>query len=341
MGYPGVDGKIMSKMSVIIAAYHGEKYIGEQLKSLFKQTRIPDEILIGDDSSDDKTFLAVEAVRSHYTGELKYFRNTPRLGVVQNFVHLAKAATGDFIFFCDQDDVWLPEKIEKLAAILEQDSTCQVAVCNSKMMDAELNSLHETLLDGVSDFHKKMEQINQGKGFFPLLNQSIGFSGHNMAIRKDFLYIFNSIPQNCLHDLWLQYCSGFLGVLRYLDEVLTLYRVHANNTSSPCVQAVKKNLLHRFREIWASSDDVFYIADLLKSFVQFSENYPDNPNRPLLIAYSRYFSWRADLLKLKYFQRMLKILQQPGRLLDHFRYGFGMRSLVRDLIVRPDIPQKQ
>ncbi len=341
MGYPGVDGKIMSKMSVIIAAYHGEKYIGEQLKSLFKQTRIPDEILIGDDSSDDKTFLAVEAVRSHYTGELKYFRNTPRLGVVQNFVHLAKAATGDFIFFCDQDDVWLPEKIEKLAAILEQDSTCQVAVCNSGMMDAGLTPLHETLLDGIPDFHKKMEQINQGKGFFPLLNQSIGFSGHNMAIRKDFLYIFNSIPQNCLHDLWLQYCSGFLGVLRYLDKVLTLYRVHANNTSSPCVQAVKKNLLHRFREIWATSDDVFYIAALLKSFVQFSENYPDNPNRPLLIAYSRYFSWRADLLKLKYFQRMLKILQQPGRLLDHFRYGFGMRSLVRDLIVRPDIPQKQ
>ena len=341
MGYPGVDGKIMSKMSVIIAAYHGEKYIGEQLKSLFKQTRIPDEILIGDDSSDDKTFLAVEAVRSHYTGELKYFRNTPRLGVVQNFVHLAKAATGDFIFFCDQDDVWLPEKIEKLAAILEQDSTCQVAVCNSEMMDAGLPPLHETLLDGIPDFHKKMEQINQGKGFFPLLNQSIGFSGHNMAIRKDFLYIFNSIPQNCLHDLWLQYCSGFLGVLRYLDEVLTLYRVHANNTSSPCVQAVKKNLLHRFREIWATSDDVFYIAALLKSFVQFSENYPDNPNRPLLIAYSRYFSWRADLLKLKYFQRMLKILQQPSRLLDHFRYGFGMRSLVRDLIVRPDIPQKQ
>ena len=187
-----------------------------------------------------------------------------------------------------------------------------------------------------------MDQINQGKGFFPLLNQSIGFSGHNMAIKKSFLNVLFKIPVSYeYHDLWIEHTAGLLGVLRYLDEVLTLYRVHANNTSSPCVQAVKKNLLHRFREIWASSDDVFYIADLLKSFVQFSENYPDNPNRPLLIAYSRYFSWRADLLKLKYFQRMLKILQQPGRLLDHFRYGFGMRSLVRDLIVRPDIPQKQ
>lgn len=163
-----------------------------------------------------------------------------------------------------------------------------------------------------------------------------------MAIKRSFLNIFTSIPSAYrAHDLWIEHSSGFLGVLRYLDEVLTLYRVHANNTSSPCVQAVKKNLLHRFREIWATSDDVFYIAALLKSFVQFSENYPDNPNRPLLIAYSRYFSWRADLLKLKYFQRMLKILQQPGRLLDHFRYGFGMRSLVRDLIVRPDMPQKQ
>lgn len=330
------------KISVIIAAYHGEKYIGEQLKSLFNQTRVPDEILIGDDSADDKTFQAVEAVRPLYSGELKYLRNTPRRGFVQNFVHLAKKATGDFIFFCDQDDIWLPEKIEKLAAILEQDSACQVAVCNSEMVNAELNSLHETLLDGIKDFHKKVEQINHGKGFFPLLNQSIGFSGHNMAIKRSFLNIFTSIPSAYrAHDLWIEHSSGFLGVLRYLDEVLTLYRVHANNTSSPCVQAVKKNLLHRFREIWATSDDVFYIAALLKSFVQFSENYPDNPNRPLLIAYSRYFSWRADLLKLKYFQRMLKILQQPSRLLNHFRYGFGMRSLVRDLIVRPDIPQKQ
>lgn len=331
----------MSKISVIIAAYHGEKYIGEQLESLFRQTRVPDEILIGDDSADDKTFQAVEAVRSHYAGDLKYFRNAPCLGVVRNFVHLAEMAAGNIIFFCDQDDVWLPKKIEKLTAVLEKDASCQVAVCNSEMVDAELNSLHETLLDGISDFHEKMKLINQGKGFFPLLNQTIGFSGHNMAVKKEFLHIFSSIPENCLHDLWLQYCSGFLGVLRYVDEVLTLYRVHANNTSSPCVQAVKKNLLHRFREIWATSDDIFYIAGLLKSFVLFSESYPDNPNRPLLLAYFRYFSRRAELLKLPRLYRMIKMSQHPVRLLDHFRYGFGMRSLVRDLIVRPDKPQEQ
>ena len=212
MEYLGVDGKTMTKISVIIAAYHGEKYIGEQLESLFRQTRIPDEIIIADDSHDDKTFLAVEAVRFHYTGELKYFRNTPRLGVVQNFVHLAKMATGDLIFFCDQDDIWLPEKIEKLTAVLDQDPSSQVAVCNSEMVNADLNSLHETLLDGITDFHKKMEQINQGKGFFPLLNQSVGFSGHNMVIKRSFLNIFTSIPSAYrAHDLWIEHSSGFLG----------------------------------------------------------------------------------------------------------------------------------
>ena len=334
--------QIKNKVSVVIAAYHGEKYIGELLESLFRQTRVPDEILIGDDSSDDKTFQAVEAVRSHYVGELKYMRNTPRLGFVQNFVHLAQRAAGDIIFFCDQDDVWLPEKIEKLAAVLEQDAGCQVAVCNSEMVDAELNSLHETLLDGISDFHEKVKLINQGKGFFPLLNQTIGFSGHNMAIKRSYLNILTAIPPVYrAHDLWMEHSAGLLGVLRYLDEVLTLYRVHANNTSSPCVQAVKKNLLHRFREIWATSDDIFYIAGLLKSFVRFSEDYPDNPNRPLLMAYSRYFSRRAELLKLPRFYRLLNMSIHPVRLLEHFRYGFGMRSLVRDLIVRPDVPQDQ
>lgn len=330
------------KISVVIAAYHGEKYIGEQLESLFRQTRVPDEILVGDDSGDDKTFLAVEAVRSHYAGELKYFKNTPRLGFVQNFVHLAQKASGDFIFFCDQDDIWLPEKIGKLATVLEQDPACQVAVCNSEMVDSELKSLHETLLDGIDDFHEKVRQVNQGRGFFPLLNQTIGFSGHNMAIKRSYLNVLTAIPSTYrAHDLWMEHSAGLLGVLRYLDEILTLYRVHANNTSSPCVQAVKKNLLHRFREIWATSDDIFYIAGLLKSFVLFSESYPDNPNRPLLLAYFRYFSRRAELLKLPRFYRMIKMSLHPVRLLDHFRYGFGMRSLVRDLIVRPDKPQEQ
>ena len=331
------------KISVVIAAFHGEKYIGDQLKSLFSQTRPPDEILIGDDSDDDATFQAVEAVKNQYTGKLRYIRNPQRLGVVRNFVLLAQKAKEDLIFFCDQDDIWLPNKIETLASVLERDPTCEVAVCNSEMVDSELNSLHETLLDGITDFHKKMYEINAGRGFFPLLNQSIGFSGHNMAMRRSFLNILIQIPlEYKAHDLWLEQSAGFLGVLRYVDKVLTLYRMHGKNTSNPCLQKVKQNLLHRFREIWTTSWDVFYFADLLRGFVRFAKrNYPENPNIELLTAYCSYFNWRAGLLKMSYSRRWLKIFVHPWRQLEHFRYGFGARSLIRDLIVKPEDHDKE
>ncbi len=330
------------KISVVLAAYHGEKYIGEQLESIFRQTRLPDEILIGDDSRNDATHQVVESLRDQYPGTLRYIRNPERLGFVKNFVHLAQEAEGDIIFFSDQDDVWHPEKIEILSGILENDPASRVAVCNSEMVDAELNPLHETLLDGISDFQTKMKRINEGKGFFPLLNQSIGFSGHNMAMKRSYLPVFTRIPESYrAHDLWLEHSAGLLGVLRYVDRPLTKYRMHAQNTSTPCVQKIKKNLLHRFHEIWKTSDDVFYIADLLRDFVRFTESYPENPNRKLLIQYSRYFSWRAELLKKPRWKRLFMLVSALPRLGDHYRYGFGTRSMVRDFIVKADAPREK
>ena len=106
------------KISVIIAAYKGEKFIKEQLLSLCRQTRLPDTVLIGDDSGDDQgTFEAVQEFRREQIPpfELKFFHNQNPSGVNSNFRNLAEKAEDDIIFFCDQDDSWLPEKIEKIA----------------------------------------------------------------------------------------------------------------------------------------------------------------------------------------------------------------------------------
>ena len=331
----------MPKISVIMAAYRGEKYIGSQLKSLFAQTRTPDEILIGDDSDTDATFHAVEAVKDLYAGEFRYIRNPHRLGFVRNFLHLAQEARGDLIFFCDQDDIWLPEKIEVLARILESDPTSEVAVCRSEMVDPDLNSLHKTPLDDVPDLLQKTEAINAGKGFFCLLNQTIGFQGHNIAMKRSFLSVFRQIPASYeYHDLWICHTAGFFGVLRFVDQVLTLYRIHDRNASTPCVRNVRHDLLHRFKEIRSSSGDVFGIARQLNDLVVFMEqNSPENPNRELLTGYCRYFNWRAELLQTGCMRRLLLLCRHPGRFRDYYRYGFGARSLVRDLIVKADRPR--
>ena len=301
------------------------------------QTCVPDEILIGDDSDDDAMFCAIEAVRGQFSGELRYIRNPQRLGFKQNFIHLAREAKGDFIFFCDQDDVWLPEKIETLAEVLEKDSDCQVVLCNSEMVDSELNSLGKTMLSGIPGFHRKIEEINRGRGFFPLLNLIFPFAGHNTAMKRSFLPIFLQIPEFCTyHDVWLFQTAGLLGQLRYVDKVLTRYRVHGNNVSAPRIDHRRRTFLQQFRENQHVADDVFALSRQLQFYTDFmTQNAPDNRNRESLECYARYFAWRTKILRMPRYRRFPLLTLHPHRLRDYFRCGSGLRSLVRDLIVAP------
>ena len=324
------------KISVIMAVYHGEKYLVQQMESLFHQTRQPDEIVIGDDSGDDGCFQIIESIRKDFPGELRYIRNTSRLGFLRNFMNLANQASGDVIFFSDQDDIWQPEKIKTLSGVLEQDPTAQIAVCNSEMMDADGRSMNETLLAGIDHFSEIIPQINAGKAFFPLINQSIQLSGHNMAVRKEFVRILDLIPEHYgAHDLWMQHAGALLGVLRYVDRPLTRFRVHAGNTSTPKIEKVRKSLLHRFQEIRKSSNDIFLMAGWIRDLADFMEReYPDNANRELLLHYAEYFTRRTHLLRKNNFLRMLLLALHPSWLHDYLRFGVGFRSLLRDLSVK-------
>lgn len=320
-----------------MAVYHGEKYLAQQLESLFCQTRQPDEIVIGDDSDNDESFQVIESLRKDFSGELRYRRNPSRLGFRNNFKNLANCASGDIIFFSDQDDIWQPEKIETLTGILEHDSAARIAVCNSEMMDVNGQSMNETLLTGIDHFHELIPQINAGKAFFPLINQAIQFSGHNMAIKKEYVKVFNQIPEHYnAHDLWIQHTGALYGALRYVDRPLTRFRVHAGNTSTPRLEKVRKSLLHRFQEISKSSHDIFLMAGWMADLADFMEREcPDNPNRDLLLNYARYFSRRTGLLSKNRFLRLLRLASHPFWLRDYLRYGVGIRSLIRDLIVKP------
>jgi len=325
-----------TKTSVVVAVYHGEKYIAEQLESLFRQTRLPDEILIGDDSDDDASFQAIESVRRHYSGNFRYIKNKTRLGFLRNFINLANQASGDIVFFCDQDDIWQPEKIASLSEVLEHDPSARIAVCNSEMMDADGKSFNETQLDGIPRFQEIIPQINAGKAFFPLINQTIRFAGHNMAIRKEFVKVLNQIPEHyTIHDLWMQHAGALLGVLRYMDRPLTRFRVHAGNTSTPRLKKVRNSLLHRFQEISRSSHDIFLMAGWMGDLADFMEREcPGTANRTLLLNYAAYFVRRTSLLSKNRFSRLLHLMLHPLRTRDYLQYGVGIRSLIRDLIVK-------
>src|ERR1700743_3030862 len=106
---------VQKKVSVILTTFNGSKYINKQLDSILNQEVSAAEIIICDDCSTDDTVQKLNVYKN--SANIKLFVNEHRLGVVGNFKKAAKLATpGNWLVFADQDDIWLPQKLAKLAA---------------------------------------------------------------------------------------------------------------------------------------------------------------------------------------------------------------------------------
>lgn len=103
----------MNDISVVLCTYNGERFIKEQLRSIVGQTRLPSEVVIGDDGSTDATLDIVAAVAATTPVPVHVHRNPTNLGFAENFLQAAARATGRYIAFSDQDDRWAPQKLER------------------------------------------------------------------------------------------------------------------------------------------------------------------------------------------------------------------------------------
>ena len=330
------------KISVIIAAYHGEKYIAEQLMSLFHQTLVPDEILIGDDSGDEKTIDEIDRVRKEYSGDLRVIRNPSRLGIIGNYKNLAQQTRGDLIYFCDQDDVWLPQKIEKLAGALEAHPDKMAAVCNSETTDKDLNPRHQLFVERTPAFYEFTHRLEQGTwdSFKDIFMQKYIFPAHNMVMKKAMLDLFTAVPEDygksrLYHDVWLARITSLAGKLYYLDEILTHYRLHETNSNgfeAPQQESLSQILAffsHSTAEIGITAlqlDHIYQVAAQERHRELFASE-----NLEQLRRFADFFRKRAVLHTRSRFFRPAAAASLWS---DYFRYGMGFRSLVRDLLVK-------
>ena len=326
------------KISIIIATYHGEVFIADQLKSLFCQTLVPDEILIGDDSGDTKTLEEINRIRNEFSGDLRMIRNPVRLGIIRNYRNLALEATGDVIFFSDQDDYWKPEKIETMVNALEAHPEKMVVVCNSEVTNEKLVSRKELLLDRTPAFHDFASRLEEGTwdSFQDIFMQRYNFSAHNMAMRKEFRDLFAEIPEDYLyHDIWLAQIASLGGKLLYVDEALTLYRQHGHNASGQVVK--NRNKIREWLSLFRhSTGEIEKTWSRLKTIIRITESekyrsYFQVENLKELNICADYYRKRVDLHKKHIISRIAYAIPF---LSQYFRYGLGFRSLLRDLLIK-------
>ena len=209
-------------ISIIVCTYNGERFLEEQLQSIFNQTYTNLEIIIADDRSSDGTILILK----RYEGipNVKIHYNEKNLGFIKNFELAATLATGDYIAFSDQDDIWLPHKIEKLLSAIKGYS---LVYSNSILINEKGESLNKKL----SDFRKMKTEITNSIGFafFNVV------SGHTMMMSKELLKWVLPLPDILYHDWWIAAHATNLKGVKYVDEALTLYRQHPKTVTKTII----------------------------------------------------------------------------------------------------------
>lgn len=204
------------RVSVALATYNGELYLKEQLDSILTNLTDKDEIVISDDSSSDSTLKIIETYKSRFKN-IKVLKG-PCKGFAYNFENALKNCSGDYIFLCDQDDIWKNNKVDVcLNALKDYSVVCH----NANILDMATN----TIIGNTFNLKGKNDTI-----FNSIIKNS--FIGCCMAFRKEVLSVAIPFSVNAnivLHD-WIIGVSGLIiGKCLFLDEKLIDYRIHSNN----------------------------------------------------------------------------------------------------------------
>lgn len=216
------------RLSVVMCTYNGAKFLDDQLRSLEQQSRPPDEIIILDDCSTDSTADIVAAFASRALFEVHMYVNPKNLGTTKNFEAAIRRCTGDVVALADQDDFWLPHKLDRIERefLARPDIGCIFT-------DAEItNDCLEPLgynLWGVTGFgRREYVSLQQGDGLSVVLRRSVA-TGATMAFRADLKEMILPIPDGWIHDEWIAMVSASLSRISAIDEVLIKYRQHSSN----------------------------------------------------------------------------------------------------------------
>ena len=218
------------RISVCMCTYQGAEFLGSQLSSIYGQTRRPDEVIISDDGSTDKTVEIIKSFISDHNlaDKWKLTVNPQNIGYLRNYYQTCAKCTGDIVFFADQDDVWYSNKIEKMSEAIENDSVINVLCCKFGIIDPDGKNISGIMAPTYSGESAGITDISIESVF-----RKCEWPAMVLAFRKAWYdewkeHTFNSlIPHDYL------FCSKAAeeGGFKQLDLKLAEHRLHGNNTA--------------------------------------------------------------------------------------------------------------
>lgn len=267
------------RVSVALCTRNGEAHVEAQVRSILAQTRLPDELVVSDDASTDRTLAIVESIvtASALAGRavaLVVLENAAPLGVTANFQQALEASSGDFIALCDQDDIWHPDRLSSGLAVFDHDPTLQLVHSDARLVDESGEPLGSTLFQALDMTSAEKHAILSGSGFSVLLQRNL-VTGATTIVRRELVALASPFPGPWVHDEWLAAIAGATGAFTFVPEPLIDYRQHGSNQIGVRKLSLRGKLARVFQPVGDRPDYLVKRAQvLLDRLVQMQSTVP-------------------------------------------------------------------
>lgn len=236
--------ELIIQVDILLATYNGEQFLSEQIESIKNQQFSDWRIIVHDDGSSDETLNLLENFKQVLDEKLIIITSDAKAGSAKaNFSYLMNYSTAPYVMFCDQDDVWLPNKIsmtlERIKKVEQINSGAPVLVhTDLKVVDKDLQLISESYMR----FQRLEADWGQDIRTSIVQNTVTGCTAmFNSKLRELAIPVSSSVK---MHDQWmLLVCLKNGGIMSFIDEPTILYRQHSNNAVGAGSFTLKKMLL--------------------------------------------------------------------------------------------------
>ena len=220
------------KTSIAMTTYNGKEYIRELLDSVRCQTLVPDEVVIVDDCSADGTpELVQEYIKQYRLENWNVICNETNLGWRKNFRVALDKCNGEFVFLCDQDDIWKETKIEEMVSVMERHPDIELLASDYESLNMDSNE--DVTIRGNKKGKGSLEQLHFGYGSLSVLRPGCTYCARNSLVRFALDHDMESAPHDAILWGWASIRNG----LYIYHKDLIVYRRH-----SGCASLSSENL---------------------------------------------------------------------------------------------------
>ena len=317
-----------NRISIALCTYNGERFLSQQLASMAQQTRLPDELVVCDDRSTDRSLTIVRKFAASAPYPVRIIQNEQNLGFAANFEQAIRLCQGNLIALSDQDDIWYPIRLQRSEQEFHVHPEAGLVFSDADIINDSNDLCGPTLWHRLGFAGKRERQLLAGQ--YVLLAKHRFVTGATVMFRAALRDRFLPIGAGWIHDEWIALIAAAFSDLRPIDQPLIRYRIHGSQQvgfRNKLEQRVQGN--SRAQRHWGRLAESVKELDQLCTALSAMGLDTTRPALPAYRGHLQFLSFRAGLPA----SRLARIGPILLRYFQYREHASGLASALKDLVL--------